>query len=131
MSNGLGLAGYTNLDVVRVPGEGSPLSAAPYLARLIFHEVIALSKKKVEGDRGPMSTFAELPERRLEFHAGEFSSVDFFDVNSVGSDSHFQFMNWGTAQNGAYDYAADTRGYTWGVVTEYQTKTTHFALARC
>lgn len=122
MSNSLGLAGYSNLDVVRIPGEGSPLSEAPYVARAMVHEVIALSHKKVDGGRGPMSTFSELPERRLEIHAGALDTVDFFDQNSVGSDSHFQFMNWTTAQNGAYDYAADTRGYTWGVVVEYQAK---------
>jgi hypothetical protein len=46
--------------------------------------------------------------------------VDFFDVNSVGSDSHLQFMNWAVDQNGAYDFAADTRGYTWGGILEYQ-----------
>jgi len=122
LSNALGLAGYSNLDVVRIPGEGSPLSNAPYLARVMVHKLIALSKKKVKGERGPMSTFAELPERRLELRAGKLGTADFFDVNSVGSDSHFQFMNWSTAQNGAFDYAADTRGYTWGVVTEYQAK---------
>ena len=122
MSNSLGLAGYSNLDVVRIPGEGSPLSEAPYLARVEVHEVIALSHKKVDGARGPMSTFSQLPERRLEIHAGALDTVDFFDQNSVGSDSHFQFMNWTTAQNGAYDYAADTRGYTWGIVVEYQAK---------
>jgi hypothetical protein len=122
MSNSLGLAGYTNLDVVRIPGEGSPLSTAPYLSRVEFHGVIALSHKKVAGDRGPMSTFAQLPERRVEIHAGLLDTVDFFDQNSAGSDSHLQFMNWATAQNGAYDYAADTRGYTWGAVVEYQAK---------
>jgi hypothetical protein len=122
MGNSLGLAGYSNLDVVRIPGEGSPLSTAPYVARVEIHEVIALSKKKVAGERGPFSTFAELPERRIELRAGLMDTADFFDANSVGSDSHFQFMNWTTAQNGAYDYAADTRGYTWGVETEYQAK---------
>jgi hypothetical protein len=45
---------------------------------------------------------------------------DFFDLNSVGSDSHLQFMNWAVDQNGGYDYAADTRGYTWGLILEYQ-----------
>jgi hypothetical protein len=122
MSNSLGLAGYSNLDVVRIPGEGSPLSTAPYFARVEIHEVIGLSDKKVEGDRGQLSTFAELPERRIEIRAGKMDTVDNFDVNSVGSDSHFQFMNWSTAQNGAYDYAADTRGYSWGVVAAYQDK---------
>ncbi len=38
--------------------------------------------------------------------------VDFFDNNSVGSDSHLQFTNWAIDNNGAYDYAANTRGYT-------------------
>jgi carbohydrate-selective porin OprB len=46
--------------------------------------------------------------------------ADFFDVNSVGSDSHRQFENWTVDNNGAYDYAADTRGYTYGFIVEYQ-----------
>jgi high affinity Mn2+ porin len=29
-------------------------------------------------------------------------------------------MNWAVDNNGAYDYAADTRGYTYGFVVEYQ-----------
>jgi hypothetical protein len=118
ISQALGIAGFSNLDAVRNPS----LSKAPYLSRAIFHKVIALSDKKVENDPGPMSTFTELPERRLDIRFGKFSAPDFFDINSVGSDSHFQFMNWTTAQNGAYDYAADTRGYTWGAVIEYQAK---------
>ena len=40
-------------------------------------------------------------------------------MNSAGTDSHLQFMNWTVDNNGAYDYAADTRGYTLGVVVEY------------
>ena len=34
------------------------------------------------------------------------STVDFFDLNSVGSDSHLQFMNWAVVNsgNGAFDY---------------------------
>jgi len=118
LSQALGLAGFSNLDVVRNP----TLSKSPYLARLMLHKVIALSGKKIEADRGPNSTFSELPERRLELRAGKFDTVDFFDLNSVGSDSHLQFMNWATAQNGAYDYAADTRGYTWGALAEFQAK---------
>ena len=44
---------------------------------------------------------------------------DTLDVNSVGSDSHLQFTNWTIDNNGAWDYAADTRGYTVGGVLEY------------
>jgi hypothetical protein len=122
LSQVLGLAGFSNLDVVRNP----TLSQSPYLARLIFHKVVALGNKKTESDHGPMSTLSAVPGRRLDIRVGKFSTVDFFDVNSVGSDSHFQFMNWSTAQNGAYDFAADTRGYTWGAVVEYQQKSFAF-----
>jgi high affinity Mn2+ porin len=47
--------------------------------------------------------------------------ADFFDVNAVGSDSHLQFTNWTIDNNGAYDYAADTRGYTYAAIVEYDT----------
>jgi len=120
LSNSLGLAGITNLDVVRIPGEGTPLSTAPYLARGMIHKVFALSKDKVENDRTFLSLFSELPRRRLEVRFGKFTLPDFLDVNSVGSDTHFQFTNWTIDQNGAWDYAADTRGYTVGVMADYE-----------
>jgi hypothetical protein len=96
------------------------LSKAPYLARGMVHKVFALSKDKVENQRSFLSLFDELPRRRLELRFGKFSMVDFFDVNSPGSDTHFQFLNWAVDNNGAYDYAADTRGYTVGVVADYE-----------
>jgi len=116
LSQALGLAGFTNLDVVRNPSLGQ----APYLARAMYHQVFALSHEKIENARGPLSTFSELPARRIEFRFGKFGMADFFDVNSVGGDSHLQFMNWAIDQNGGYDYAADTRGYTYGLILEYQ-----------
>jgi high affinity Mn2+ porin len=119
LSNSLGLAGYTNIDVVRIPGEGSPLSTAPYLARLLFRYVVPLSDEVEEAEPGPLSILKTLPKRRLELRFGRFSLPDFVDVNAIGSDSHFQFMNWTLVNNGAYDYAADTRGYTWGGIVEY------------
>jgi hypothetical protein len=47
---------------------------------------------------------------------------DFFDINAIGSDSHLQFINWTVVNNGAWDYAADTRGYTVGGMAEYDDK---------
>ena len=116
LSTGLGMAGPPNLDIVRNP----LLSKAPYLGRGIIHKVFALNKDKVENQRSFLSLFDELPGRRLEIRFGKFSMVDFFDQNSVGSDTHFQFANWTVDNNGAYDYAADTRGYTVGLTAEFQ-----------
>ena len=116
LSTGLGVAGSPNLDIVRNP----LLSKAPYLGRGMIHKVFALSKDKVENERNALSLFDELPRRRLEIRFGKVSMVDFFDQNSVGSDTHFQFTNWTIDNNGAYDYAADTRGYTVGVTADYE-----------
>src|ERR1700752_3489676 len=55
LSTGLGLAGNTDLDIVRNPS----LSKAPYLARGIIHKVFALSDDKVENDRNFLSLFKE------------------------------------------------------------------------
>ena len=111
----LGLGGFTNLDVVRNPS----LSKAPYIARLMWHQIIPLGPSDKDSARTPFSLFSRLPPRRLEFRIGKFGTADFFDLNTYGSDSNFQFMNWTADNNGAYDYAADTRGYTFGVLAEY------------
>ncbi|HWC18951.1 MAG TPA: carbohydrate porin [Terriglobales bacterium] len=116
LSDAFGLAGFTNLDVVRNPS----LGGAPYIARVMLHQIVPLSDKTQEADRNFLSLATSLPERRLEFRIGKIGTADFFDVNEVGTDSHLQFTNWTVDNNGGYDYAADTRGYTYGAIVEYQ-----------
>jgi hypothetical protein len=125
LSTGLGLAGNPDLDIVRNP----LLGKAPYLARGMFHKVFALSDDTVENERTPLSLFSDLPRRRLEIRVGKFSLPDFFDQNSVGSDTHFQFTNWSVDNNGAWDYAADTRGYTVGAVADLEDRNWGFRFA--
>lgn len=116
VSNALGLAGFTNVDVVRNPTLGSK----PYVARAMLHHVFALSAKEEDAERGPLSLATKQPQRRLELRAGKMSLADYFDLNPVGSDSHLQFLNWTAVNNGGYDYAADTRGYTLAAMAEYE-----------
>ena len=115
ISDALGLAGFTNLDVVRNPD----LGGTPYVARATFRQIIPLSHATTEQERSPLTLFTQLPARRLELRAGKFALTDFFDVNAVGSDDRLQFLNWTDVNNGAYDYAADTRGYTYAAMIEY------------
>jgi high affinity Mn2+ porin len=115
LSNALGLAGFTNLDVVRNPSLGD----VPYLARLMLRQIIPLSKERVTVERGLHALTTSLPARRLEFRLGKFTIPDFFDANTYGTDSHLQFLNWTVDNDGAYDYAANTRGYTDGAILEY------------
>ena len=119
LSQALGLAGFTNLDVVRNPYLGK----VPYVARYGFHQVIGLTQKTTEQQPGPFALAPSVPVRRIELRAGKLTLPDFFDVNGPGSDSHLQFMNWTVDNNGAWDYAADTRGYTVGGMAEYDDRT--------
>ncbi|MEO8735104.1 MAG: porin, partial [Edaphobacter sp.] len=118
VSEALGLAGFTNLDVVRNPNLGS----TPYIARAQLHQTIGFTGKLIDASRTPFSLATQVPERRLEFHIGKMSLPDYFDINSIGTDSHLQFLNWTVDNNGAWDYAADTRGYTYAAVAEYVDK---------
>ena len=122
LSDALGLAGFLNVDVVRNP----ELGPSPYLARAMIRQIIPLGSETMETERGPFALATSLPVRRLELRAGKFGMADFFDLNDSGSDSHSQFMNWTVDNNGAYDYAADTRGYTVGVIVEYHDRSWAF-----
>ncbi len=118
ISEALGLAGFTNLDVVRNPN----LGPTPYVARVQLHQIIGFTDKLIPSSRTPFSMATEVPERRFEFHVGKMSLPDYLDINGIGSDSHLQFMNWTVDNNGAWDYAADTRGYTYAAIAEYDDK---------
>src|ERR1700682_6254151 len=62
LGEALGVAGFMNLDVVRNP----LLSKAPYIARLMWHQIIPLGEQEIPVQRSPYSMFRELPQRRLE-----------------------------------------------------------------
>jgi len=115
ISQALGLAGVTNLDVVRNP----TLSTAPYLSRGQIHQIIGLTDEMVDQARSPLALANSVPVRRFEIRVGKMSLPDVFDINSIGTDSHLQFTNWTIDNNGAWDYAADTRGYTVAGIVEY------------
>lgn len=116
MSEALGLAGFTNLDVVRNPNLGSE----PYIARAEIHQTIGFTNEMVDTPRGSLGLATKAPVRRLEIRYGKMSLPDLFDINEVLTDSHLQFTNWTIDNNGAWDYAADTRGYTYAATLEYQ-----------
>ena len=116
LSTALGMAGFVNLDVVRNP----TLGEAPYIGRLFFQQVIPFSTETVKSERTPLSLQTEMPVKSLSIRFGKFAMSDFFDNNIGGTDSHYQFLNWTADNNAAYDYAADTRGYTVGLMFDYE-----------
>jgi high affinity Mn2+ porin len=115
LSEALGMAAFTNLDVVRNPSLGQNV----YAARYFVHYTVPLTADRVEEQPNPFYLQKSIPRQRIEFTMGKMGLVDFFDLNAVGSDSHLQFTNWAIDNNGAYDYAANTRGYTIAAILSY------------
>ncbi len=109
-----GLADSPNGELPRV-AQARP---TPYLARLYVTQDIALGDEReaVESDANQLA--GSRPARRYSISAGRFSLSDFFDDNRYSHDPRTQFMGWAVMYNGAWDYPADTRGYTWGWVHE-------------
>ncbi|MCA1829616.1 MAG: carbohydrate porin, partial [Myxococcales bacterium] len=50
----------------------------------------------------------------LTITAGKQAVTDTFDSVPYSNDPHTRFMSWGLWASAAYDYPADTHGYTWG-----------------
>ncbi len=58
----------------------------------------------------------------MTFTFGKISVGDFFDNNSYAHDGRASFMNWSLVDAGAFDYAADPKGYTWAAVIDFNQK---------
>lgn len=63
---------------------------------------------------------------RLTVQAGKFSIKDQFDTNEFSSDPRQHFLNWSLWSAGAFDYAADKLGLTYGVSADLNQK--HWAV---
>ncbi len=117
LSTGYGLGGFTNGDVVRTP----TLDQNPYLARYILRYVVPLGRETEAVAQGESQLAGPRPTHRLVFWGGKMGVSDIFDTNRYANTTRTQFMNWGLINAAAYDYAADTRGYSQGGAVEYIT----------
>jgi len=70
LSDALGLAGFTDLDVVRNPALGTP-----YVARAMMRKIVALSPEEVQVAPTPLSLSHSLPARRVAIRAGKLGAT--------------------------------------------------------
>ncbi len=115
LSGGVGLGGYPNGDVVRAGSSNLPKE--PYIARLFLRYYVPLSTETEKVERGVDQLAGEQPVGRWEIKVGKMAATDDFDQNRYANNNHTSFMNYDFLYNTAWDYAADTRGFTYGVVT--------------
>ena len=115
LSYAVGVAGAVNGETYRI-GDAQPVVS---VARVYLQQNIILNNSSYEDvDDGQNQLRGKIPANRIAISAGKFSISDFFDKNSVSHDPRSQFMNWSLMSNGAWDYPANTKGYTLGLVVE-------------
>ena len=111
----LGLAGFTNGDVIRNP----TLGQSPYWARYFARFTIATGQGEESVEKGENQIQGVRPTHRVVISAGKLGVNDIFDLNGYANSTRTQFMNWALLNDPAYDYAADTRGYSIGAAAEW------------
>jgi hypothetical protein len=116
-SNLLGAGGISNGELAR----GSSSNLTIYRARLFVQQRINVGgeMEAVEPDFNELG--GQSSPRRWTLTIGNFSLLDYFDNNPYAKDPRTQFTNWSFLTHGAWDYAADARGYTVGAMAEYRT----------
>ena len=115
IGDALGLASFTNGDVIRNPSLGQD----PYWGRYFIRWTAKTGNGKEEAEKDDNQLPGKRPANRLVLTAGKLGTNDIFDTNGYSNSTRTQFMNWSLINNPAYDYAADTRGYTTGMALEW------------
>ncbi len=110
-----GLAGVPNGEIQKTAGPSLKL----YRARLYLRQTWGLGggTEEVEADVNQMA--GTVDKRRVVLTVGNLAVIDVFDVNRYAHDPRKDFFNWSIMTHGAFDYAADARGYTWGAAAEW------------
>lgn len=114
-SNMSGLGGFTNGELQKTAGP----SLSWYRARLFMRQTIGYGggTEEITDDKNQFASLVD--KRRLVLFVGNLAAGDLFDTNRYAHDPRTDYVNWAVIDSGAYDYAADARGYTSGIAAEW------------
>jgi hypothetical protein len=111
----IGLGGFTNGEITRASGSAPKVYRQRLFLRQTWNQ--GGGAERIDADLNQLA--GAVDKNRLVLTAGNFSTLDVFDRNSYAKDPRTQFMNWGNWTYAAYDYAADARGFGWGMAVEW------------
>ncbi|MGA2170647.1 MAG: carbohydrate porin [Terracidiphilus sp.] len=90
------------------------------IARFFIRQTIGFCGEKEAVPSDQLTLAGDRPATRLTFTVGRYNSKDIFDNNAYANDPRKQFMNWALVADAAWDYPADSLGYTTGVSAELE-----------
>ncbi len=118
LSNTLGVAAFPNAEAFRVGKSYPDLN----VCRAYLRETVGLGGEKESTEDAPDDLRGTRAVRRLTFTIGHFNAKDIFDNNAYANDPRTQFMSWSLYANDAWDYPANTLGFTNGATAELNTR---------
>jgi len=110
-----GAAGFPSAEAYKL-GDAYPYAR---VQRYFIRQTIDLGgeTQKVEVD---LNQFAgSQTADRLVITAGKFTITDLFDTNKYANNPKGDFLNWSLVNAGAFDYAGDGWGYSYGAAAEW------------
>lgn len=114
LSETLGVAAFPSGEVYRV-GDPTPTLV---VGRAFLRQTIGLGGGAVPVEADALRLAGTRARDALTITAGKLSTTDVVDRVPFASDPHTQLMSWGLWASAAYDYPADTRGYTYGIAAD-------------
>ena len=114
LSGVLGLGDPPNGETPRV----SSAEPAETVARLFLRQTFGFGGEQQDTPDGANQIGEKQDISRLVVTIGKYAANDTFDNNTYAHDPRSQFTNWGLWEDTAWDYPADTKGYTDGLTVE-------------
>jgi high affinity Mn2+ porin len=113
-SHVLGVAAAPNGEIYRVDSPELKVS----LARLFLRQTwdFGSGTESVTADQNQLG--GSRSRHRVVMTLGKIALGDVFEANAYAHDPRTQFLNWTLMDTAAWDYPADTRGYSWGASFE-------------
>ncbi len=115
LNNTLGVAGFPSGEAYKIG------SSTPYYEtqRAFARYALGLGGPEETVSGGANQLAGTRQANYMTFTVGKFAVTDIFDANSYAHDPRSDFLNWSIIDSGAFDYAANAWGYTYGAAAEW------------
>jgi high affinity Mn2+ porin len=116
VGNTFGIAGFPSAFAYKLG------KSEPYVRdqRYFLRQTIGLGGGIEQIEAGANQLAGPVDANRLTFTVGKYAVTDIFDDNKYAHDPTSTFLNWTIIDMGAFDYAGDSWGFTYGATGEWK-----------
>jgi high affinity Mn2+ porin len=113
-----GLAAFPNSEAYKVGKYRGDFT----IPRIFFRQIWGFGGEQEQIEADQLELAKKVDVSRLTLQIGKFAVTDVFDDNTYAHDPRADFLNWAAIDAAAFDYAADSLGFEYGVSLELNQK---------